>query len=520
MLRTLLYTILIMAFLGLLLTFGLFAPDQGKIVVRKIVGFISWKSPKPSEGLLGETEESIKKFNESYRKVQALRHMTLTRSGQTFKDLDEIYKQTRENLSQLLLGMDQLSVTERKELFDKFTVLHNQRAKLVEAIIHDQLIMINLNEQMDQELQAISRWLIEKSDDPVAPTTQDVVRMKQYENLRANLTAFNEHTSRLDSMRLLFTKKSKESVGRLAETNRELENHFRELLAQVELSTPEQSLGLWKEYQRLEAEQRELVDHLRSNEEFISANQGQVIAGVSSISKSIEYRTDTQLQRFRDNFILMESRRRELLKNMNQKQQAFMDSQPTMQQMMQDSRYRMEAMREQARQISSQYEQMEQFRKSNSSMIRSMTSEIKDTNEFASQKIEEVMEKSRDQMQSFMLQMDSAQRNVDDFIKTSAQTKLADHGSVSQLKNLQEKSRTLMDNLKKDQDQMRSLNDQASRDQQAIKEMKKDAHKINAELMKSARERTKDQQRIMSERVDDQMQRIKDAQMDRKWNLK
>ena len=348
MIRALLYSFLILAFLGLVLFTALVGPEQGKSAFQSFMKFMNWKPPKASDGLLTDTQVSIKKFNESYSKVNTLRQMTLVRSVQAFEDLEEIYKQTRANLKSLLLGMGQLSVTERIELFQKFSALHSARAQLVEVLIRDQQIMINLNEQMDQQLQVMSMWLNEKSQEAPAPTIKDVMRMQQYENLREHLHSFNERSSTLDSMRILFMKKSKESIERLAETNKELENRFRELLSQVELSTYEQSPELWQNYQKLEAEQRELVANLKTTEDYISSNQDQLIAGVTVIAESVEYTSDSQMQRFRDNYHMMEDQRRELLKNMNQNQQVFLDSKPTRKQLAQDSRYRMESMREQA----------------------------------------------------------------------------------------------------------------------------------------------------------------------------
>jgi hypothetical protein len=315
-------------------------------------------------------------------------------------------------------------------------------------------------------------------------------------------------------------KKSKESIERLAETNKELENRFRELLAQVELSTYEQSPELWENYQRLEAEQRQLVDNLRTTEEFISANQNQLIAGVTVISETVEYRSDNQLQRFRDNYAMMEDQRRELLKNMHQNVKVFQDTKATRAQLLQDSRYRMESMREHASMIADQYEQLEENRKSASSMIRSMTREINDKNEFATQQAEDVMERNRNQIQTFLVQMDSAQGRINDFIKNSQQTELSDNPALAQLKNLQEKSKSLLDGLKNNEERLRSLQDQAKRDQDSIKEMKKDSNKKNAELLRDARERTQDQKRMMSEQIKDQIQRIKDIRMDQRWDSK
>lgn len=518
MIRALLYSLLILTFLGLVLFTALVGPEQGKSAFQSFMKFMNWKPPKASDGLLTDTQVSIKKFNESYSKVNTLRQMTLVRSVQAFEDLEEIYKQTRANLKSLLLGMGQLSVTERIELFQKFSALHSARAQLVEVLIRDQQIIINLNEQMDQQLQVMSMWLNEKSQEAPAPTIKDVMRMQQYENLREHLHSFNERSSTLDSMRILFMKKSKESIERLAETNKELENRFRELLSQVELSTYEQSPELWQNYQKLEAEQRELVANLKTTEDYISSNQDQLIAGVTVIAESVEYTSDSQMQRFRDNYHMMEDQRRELLKNMHQNQQVFMDSKPSRKQLAQDSRYRMESMREQARQIADQYEQLEENRKSASSMIRSMTSEIKEKNEIASQKIEDAMERNRNYMQGFLAQMDSAQGSIKDLVKDGRQSELADNPAIHQLENLRDKSKSLLDGLKNNEEQLRSLQDQAKRDQNSITQMRKDNSKKSSELVRDAKERTEDQKLMMSEQIKDQMQRIKDMRMDQRWD--
>ncbi len=520
MIRTILYSVLIMLFLGFLLVFGLLGPQQGRLAVERIYEFFDWKPAKGRDSLLTDTEVSIKQFNESYAKVQVLRQMTLERSEKAFKELEQVYTDTRENLKQLLLGMDQLTVEERTELFDKFTAMHKHRAGLVEQIMLDQQIMININEQMDQQLQAMSKWLNDKAVQLQDPSTKDLMRMQQYQNLKKSLTAFNEQSSTLDSMRILFMKKNKETIERLAETNRELENRFRELLAQVEISTSDQSHSLWDEYQRLETEQRDLVGSLRATEEFIGNNQNKLVSGVIHISKSIEYRSDTQLQRFRDSYNLLEQRRRQMLTSMNERQQIFISSQPTRKQLMEDNRYRMELMREQARQISDQYEQMEEFRKSAASMIRNVSAENRDKIEFSSQQTQDVMQRSRDKIESFMVQMEAAQRNVQQFIENSRQTAMASNSAILKMNDLQNKSKGLLDNMKKNEEQLRSIRVQVQRDQNAMNQMKRDTNRSNAERMRSVQERTDDQMRVMSDRIKDQMQIIKDKQQSQKSNFK
>lgn len=515
MIRSLLYSFVILIFFAFLLLSGLFGPEQARFAAQKLSDFFNWRPPKESS-LVDDTHDSIRKFNENYSKVRVLREMTLERNQQRFKELESVYEQTRTSLKELLFQMGQLNVSDREELFAEFTRLHNERAGLVESIIKDQQIMINLNEQMENELQAMSLWLNQKAQNSSTPSNLDVMRMRQYEALRSQLQAFNEQSSGLDSMRILFMTKSKESVGRLAQTNIELENHFRELLAQVELSTSDQSDGLWDKYQRLESEQRDLVASLRSNEEFISTNQGEVMGGIMTISKTVEYSSDTQMERFRDNFVQMEERRRELLKNMGQRQQQFLSTRPSMQRMMEDNRYRMENMRQQARQIADQYESMEDYRKSATSMLRNMASELKDKNQFATQQVEDVMEKSRDHIQQFVTQMESAQTRINDFIKHGSQTVLADSPSMHRLKDMQEKNKTLLGDLKSNENQIRSLRDQVERDQAAMMQNKADVSRSNAEMMKNVRQRTDDQKRIMKEKIDDQMQRLKDQRMNQK----
>lgn len=515
MIRSILYSLLILIFFAFLLLFGLLGPEQGRKGVQIISDFFNLRPPKASS-LVDDTQQSISKFNESYKKVHILREMTLERSQQTFKDLEVIYGQTRASLKELLFEMGRLTVSERAELFNEFTRLHNERAGLVESIIRDQMTMINLNDQMESELQSVSQWLNQKALASSSPSTLDVMKMRQYETLRAQLKIFNEKSSGLDSMRILFLKKSKDSVDRLAQTNKELEVHFRELLAQVELSTSAQSPGLWDRYQRLETEQRELVSSLRTNEEYISTNQSEVINGILVISKTVEYSSDTQMERFRDNFTQMEERRRELLKNMSQRQQLFLSTRPSMQRMMEDNRYRMETMREQARQISDQYERMEEYRKSTTAMLSNMASELKDKNQFASQQVEDVMEKSRDHIQQFVSQMDSAQTRMNDLIKHGSQTVLSDSPSMHRLKEMQEKNRALLDNIKTNEEQLRTLRDQVKRDQTALSQMRADTRRTNAQMMEDVNQRTEDQKRIMSEKIDDQLQRLKDQRMNQK----
>lgn len=515
MIRSLLYSFLILIFFAFLLLSGLLGPQEGRKVFMKISDFFNWRPPKVSS-LVDGTQESIKRFNESYKKVHILREMTLERSQQTFKDLELIYGQTRASLKELLFEMGRLTVSERAELFNVFTRLHNERSALVEAIIRDQMIMINLNDQMESELQSVSQWLNQKAQESSTPSTLDVMKMRQYESLRAQLKIFNEQTSGLDSMRILFLKKSKDSVDRLAHTNKELEVHFRELLAQVELSTSAQSPELWDQYQRLETEQRELVANLRSNEEYISTNQSEVINGILVISKTVEYSSDTQMERFRDNFAQMEERRRELLKNVSRHQQLFLSTRPSMQRMMDDNRYRMETMREKARQISDQYERMEEYRRSTTAMLSTMASELKDKNQFASQQVEDVMERSRDHIQQFVSQMDSAQTRINDFIKHGSQTVLSDSPSMHRLKDMQEKNRALLQDIKTNEQHLRALSDQVKRDQAALSQIRAETRRTNAQIMDDVKQRTEDQQRIMSEKIDDQLRRLKDHRLNQK----
>lgn len=515
MIRSLLYSLLILIFFAFLLIFGLFGPEQGRLAAQKLSDFFNWRFSK-GRSLVDETQASIRKFNQDYSKIRVIREMTLERNQQTFKDLESVYEQARANLKELLFEMGQLTDSERAELFAEFTKLHIERAGLVESIIQDQQIMINLNQQMDNELQAMSLWLNEKAQSSSAPSSADVLKMRQYEVLRSQLLAFQARSSDLDSMRILFMRKSQESVERLAQTNNQLEIHFRELLGQVELSSPEESDGLWDKYQRLEAEQRELVDSLRSNEEFISTNQGEVINNITTIFKTIEYSSDTQMGRFRDNFAQMEGRRREMLKDMGQRQQNFLNTRPSTQRMMEDNRYRMENMRQQARQIADQYDRMDDYRKSATLMLRSMDSGLKDKNQFATQEVEDVMEKSQDRIRQFISQMESVQSRTNDLVKHGSQTVLADSPSLHRLKDMQEKNKTLLSDLKKSENELRLVREQVKRDQDAFMQAREDVALSNVELMKNARKRTEDQQRIMKENIEDQMRRLKDQRLNQK----
>ncbi|MBP6343058.1 MAG: hypothetical protein KA403_03910 [Candidatus Omnitrophica bacterium] len=519
MIRALLYSFLIMIFFGFLLLSGLFGQEQGRIAAKRISDFFKWRSATPVS-LVSSTDEATRKFTQDYQKIQVLRQMTLERNEQALKELGIVYDETRKNLKELLLKMEELSDENRKELMNAFTALHQERTKLVEAIILDQQIMINLNEQMEQQLQMISQWLNQKADEKAGPSMQDMKTMRQYEALRANLGKFNEQSAYLDATRILFLRKSKDWIDRLAQTNKELENNFRELLYQIELSTSDQGTELWEKYQRLETEQRELVGNLRTNEDYISENQSKVVKGITVISEAVQYSSETQLKRFRDNYVMMESRRREMLRGMQQSQQAFLSTRPSMAKMMEDNRFKMETLREQARHVSSQYEQMEEYRRSASNMLNSMNRELKDKNALVSQQNKDIIQRSQDRVSEFMTHMDSARNNIDDLIKNGAQTVLADSPAMHQLKSLQEKNVSFLASIRRNEEQMRTLRDQTERDQSESMEVKKDANKRNAEMMRAAKERTEDQQRIAAEKVQYQLQQIKDKQMDQKWNVK
>lgn len=515
MIRSLLYSLLILIFFAFLLFSGLLGPEQGKIAMKKFSDFMHWRPPKVVS-LADETQQSIRHFNESYAKINIYRQMTLERNQKAFEDLEKVYEQTRTSLKQLLFEMGQLPQEQHRELFEIFSRLHIERKELVEEIIRDQLIMVNLNEQMEQLLRAMAQWINEKALASSVPNTLDVMKIQQYQSLKDQLNAFNEEFSGLDAMRVLFMKKSTVFVERLDQSNKELENHFKEILAQVEASLPSQSRDLWEKYQKLETEQRELVDNLRGNEEFITNNHSEIMDGIYKISKTSEYSSDTQMERFRDNFAQMEKRRRELLKSMNQRQEVFLSTRPNIQRMMEDNRYRMETMREQARQISDQYERMEEYRKSATAMLNLMATELKDKNEFTSQQIEDVMETSRDRIQQFLGEMDSAQTRIDDFIKHGSQTLLSDSPSMRQLMDMKEKNSTLLSDIKNNEIQMRALREQVKRDQAAVSQMRADTRRNNAQQSADLKQRTDDQKRIMSEKIEDQLQRVKDQRLNQK----
>ncbi len=149
-------------------------------------------------------------------------------------------------------------------------------------------------------------------------------------------------------------------------------------------------------------------------------------------------------------------------------------------------------------------------------MLSNMASELKDKNQFASQQVEDVMEKSRDHIQQFVSQMDSAQTRMNDLIKHGSQTVLSDSPSMHRLKEMQEKNRALLDNIKTNEEQLRTLWDQVKRDQTALSQMRADTRRTNAQMMEDVNQRTEDQKRIMSEKIDDQLQRLKDQRMNQK----
>src|SRR3989338_7571665 len=101
MIRNLFYTILIMTVLGLLLLVGLQGPDYEKKTVQSVRDFLHLKT-KRDPSPLKETERKIEEFNESIKRIQVLREMTIKRHEQTAQELDQTYKDLQENLKELL----------------------------------------------------------------------------------------------------------------------------------------------------------------------------------------------------------------------------------------------------------------------------------------------------------------------------------------------------------------------------------------------------------------------------------
>lgn len=233
-----------------------------------------------------------------------------------------------------------------------FTALHQERTKLVEAIILDQQIMINLNEQMEQQLQMISQWLNQKADEKAGPSMQDMKTMRQYEALRANLGKFNEQSAYLDATRILFLKE-KAKIGLIVwpRPTRNLKIIFVNCFIRLSFQHPTRALSFGRSINVLRPNNGELVGNLRTNEDYISENQSKVVKGITVISEAVQYSSETQLKRFRDNYVMMESRRREMLRGMQQSQQAFLSTRPSMAKMMEDNRFKMETLREQARHV-------------------------------------------------------------------------------------------------------------------------------------------------------------------------
>ncbi|GEM_PF-6399154 len=301
MIKNLFYTVLIMGVLALMLFLGLHGPDQGKKVVRVVIEFLHWK-PKSELGPLQETAANIVKFNESYKKIQMLWQMTLSRHQQTAKDLEIVDQAIHKNLEELLSWVDTQGVSQHAQWIEEFKRLHQQRRNLVERIIRDEEIMVNLNDQMDQEIRSMTRWMNEQAQSPSRTTMNEKSRVQEYENLQANRKAFNEEARQLDAARSLLLKKSKGFVDALATSNQRLEDHVRVLSSKVETATADQSQGLWREYLRLENEQKELIKNMQANQGSIGENQQKVVSGAAIIYQSISYSPRAQLKKFKENY--------------------------------------------------------------------------------------------------------------------------------------------------------------------------------------------------------------------------
>ncbi|MBL8014412.1 MAG: hypothetical protein JNN05_11250, partial [Candidatus Omnitrophica bacterium] len=120
MIRTVLYSLLIVLFFAAILAAGLLAPEQGRKVAHRILEFIHWKPAKKYDGVLAESQDVIRQFNDSHANIQLIRQMTLDRSKKSIEELEVLYKQTSAQFRQLLSDIPSLAPAARKELFEKF----------------------------------------------------------------------------------------------------------------------------------------------------------------------------------------------------------------------------------------------------------------------------------------------------------------------------------------------------------------------------------------------------------------
>jgi hypothetical protein len=579
MLRQIFYTLLIMSFLGFLLFSGLHLPPAGKRIVQSITDFLQWR-PQPKEGPLSETEATIKQFDSSFRSVRDLRTMVVDSNKKNAEQLDVTYKEMRENLKLLLADIDKQTVTNRARLFDQFKRLHQERRQLVENLIVGERSLINLNAQMDAQLREISSWLSQQAMQPHSPTSDEKTRGLQYENLLKDLKSFASESNQLDVMRILLMRKSTEFVDQLEGSNRNLETNFNSFSAQVEIATSEQAAGLWDEYERLEKEQRDIIKNMKVNQEFIGDNQQRIATGVQTIAKNIQYRSDTQLERFQQNYNELDAKRSAALNALQEHQKVLLEQKLTMQQIKETNEYRMENLKMRTNQLLTQYDRVEDYRRTLSSTLDSMSTELRDNDEFVSQRIEQMreslkqrieankiasgsndisqriddaMSRNLDQMQQLRSRIESAHSNMESLNKDIGST-FASNPYYIRMKELQERNKTTLSLMQNGEDQLRSAQERQRAAASALKdrvntlksggglnrsgasnlratslpehqratdsslqERIKDAQTKNQDAARAVKERNEQQSRTQKDRIQDQMQRIRDQQQSRNY---
>jgi hypothetical protein len=476
MIRQVLYTLLIMGALGLVLVFGLYGPPVGKNVVQSTREFLQW-APETAQGPLDETEAMIKQFTNSFRTVRDIRTMVVDRNKKSTQDLDVTYQEVRKNLKQLLFEMNMQSVSNRTKLLEQFGVLHHHRQQLVERLINDERTLIKLNDQMDTQLREISSWLSAQALKPPSPTLDEKARATQYENLLKDLQTFTNESNQLDVLRIVLMRKSQAFVDSLEVSNMKLEENFKTFSGQVQVATSEQGTALWEKYELLEKEQREIVQGMRLNQEFIGKNQQQIVTGVETVASNIRYRTDNQLERFQQNYEELEKKRAGALEELQAQQSIFMNERATMDEMKASNEYRAEMVKERTSQLLTQYERLEEYRRSMSSALEGMTEEIRDNEQFQNQRIEEMRLSLQEKIQSNKNTAEAldARQKMDDAIERNQdrieQMKLSQ--SNRDPLDTSDASQKIDDAMTRSQDQIQQLRDKMEATETKLKDMVK-----------------------------------------------
>jgi hypothetical protein len=533
MIQQVFYTLLIMSFLGSLLFFGLYAPPAGKKLVQSIANFLHWSPPK-QEGPLSETEAAIKEFDSSFKTIRNLRSLVVTRNKQNTEELEAAYKDMRENLQQLLFEMDKQTVTNRTQLLSRFNDLHQLRQRLVQNIIDDERTLINLNDQMDRELRSISAWLSEKAADPSSRTKDEFTRGQQYENLLNDLKSFVNESNQLDVLRIVLMRKSTEFVDRLDETNKKLEESFTKFSAQLEIATADQADTLWAEYQRLEAEQREIVAGMKLNQDFIGENQMKLAAGISTIGQNIRYRSEDQMERFQQNYAQLEAKRAAALHSIQQQQQAIADSRPTIDALKESNEYRMQRVKEQTQQMLTQYEQLEDYRRSLTSTLESMTQELRDNDQIfsrqmedmrsrleqrantnrsayqgnisdVSQRIDDAMTRNMEQMEMMRARMESAQDRLSNYVEKETEP-IVNSPYYIRIKELRERNKSTLELMRRGEDQLRNAQER-QRSSVSVLQDRLGLSKGKMEQMRIAQENQKAAAAAMKDRTSNNLKK-------------